>query len=299
MKRALQTHQQLETSQWKKRHLQCKESVNFLLLWSMFKKLPSPLRKLTLLYLSEDYLWMFWYKFQKSLYRDAYFSQYEIKSSSGERIMEQSRKGNIFTNLTCLSLSLKNSFCVSNCKRTFPVLKQLSLCKLLNAEPLLGMIHPTLEVIRLRNVRSPMLVNVLDVDWCVNCPKLALLENNVVVWGNFVALCRSDGLPLMRPEKGTKEFCIVHFDMLTNGSGSLDLSLLPDGPECEGLVLAAKSFSNIENMLNIREKFPVLTQVGIYTSSILEKELIDKITAAIGSCLVRDLKQLKYDLEQF
>jgi len=60
MKRALQTYQQLEASYWKKRHLQGKERVNFLCLWRMFKKLPTALRKLTLLYLSEDYLWMFW-----------------------------------------------------------------------------------------------------------------------------------------------------------------------------------------------------------------------------------------------
>jgi len=202
-------------------------------------------------------------------------------------------------NLTCLCLNSKSSFCVCNCKTTFPVLKELSLIKLLDAEPLLGIAHPTLEVIRLRNVRSPRLVNVLDVDWCVNCPKLTLLENNVVMWGNFVALCRSSGLPLMKPEKGTKQFCIVHFDMLTNGSGSLDISLLPESPDCEGLVLAAKSFSNIQKMFKIREKFPVLTQIGIYTSSILEEELIEKVTVAIGSCIVRDLRQLNHDLEQF
>jgi len=297
MKRALQTYQQLGKSKWKKRRLLCKASVDFLSVWSMFQKLPSPLIKLTLLYLSEDYLWTFWHKFDKSLYRDVYFSQYEIESSSGLRIMEQSRRGNIFPNLTCLSLSLTRSFCVSNCKRTFPVLKQLSLLKLLNAYPLRRMIHPTLEVIRLQHVSSSMLGWVLDVDWCVNCPKLTLLENNM--WGKSIAVCRSDGLPLMRPEKGTKEFYILHIDILTNGSSSLDLSLLPEGPECEDLILAAKSFSNIEKMLQIREKFPALTQVVIYTSSILERDLIDKITVACGSSLVLDLIQLKHDLSNW
>jgi len=298
MKRAIQTNRQIEPCHKRYKHLQGEVREDFLYIWQMLGKLPTPVKKFLLLYLPEDYLWTFWQHFSGSFYRDTYFSQYEIKTNFGERVIEQTEKGNVFMNLKYLSLSYKHSFCVCTFNRAFPVLKKLSLSEVRNAKPMLRMTHPALEVIRLRNVRSPKLSSVLGLNWLVNFPKLKLLENNLVSCNNYVTLCRSSGLPLMKPERGTNAFCIIHLETLTDGSGSLDISLLPEGPDCLVIFLAAKRFTNIEKMLKIQDKFPVLQQVRIYTTSILDEELIHKVSRAIGSCLVGDLRQLKLDMKQ-
>merc|ERR1719397_2145547 len=104
------------------------------------------------------------------------------------------------------------------------------------------MTHPTLEVITLRKVRRLCVTN-----WFVNFPKLQLLENYLTkeYRCNYFALCRSAGLPLMKPAKGTKAICILHLKTLTEGGLSLDISLLPPGPDCEVIILAAKSYTNL------------------------------------------------------
>jgi len=263
----------------------------------MFGKWPNPLKKCLLLYLSEDYLWMFWRHFSESLYMDAYFSQHEIKTNSGERVIEQSEKGNVFMNLTSLNLRSKLSIRVCNFSRAFPILKTLSLSEVLNVESMLTMTHSTLEVIRLRNVRNPNLGNALKRNWVVNFPNLKLLENNLIWWYKYGSLCRSSGLPLMKPERRTKCFYVIHLETITEGSGSLDISLLPKCPQCLVLVLAAKSFTNLEKMQKIRDKFPALEQVRMYTSSILDEELIRLVSVSVGRCLVGDLRQLKHYLQ--
>jgi len=252
-------------------------------------KWPIDLKKILLLYLPEDYLWMFWHHFSKPLYREAYFSQYEIKTNSGQRVINQMRKGSVFRNLASLSLSTKFSCIGCPFNIAFPVLKTISLSQVENAEPMLRMTYPTLEVIRLRNVHRPNINIVFKINWSVNFPKLKLLENNLIDSALYNGLCRSSGLPLMRPEKGTKGMFIIHLDTYTEGSGCLDISLLPEAVDCKEIILVGKRVTNIEKMLNIRDKFPVLNQVRIYTASIIDEELIHKVSQAIGSCSVSGL----------
>jgi len=297
MKRSLQTNRQVKTSHKRKKYV-LSEGEEFLLIWRMLGKCPTQLKKCLLLYLTEDYLWMFWHHFTEPIYRDAYFSQYEIKTNAGERVIDQSEKGNVFINLKSLSFRSKLSFCDSTFNMAFPVLKKLSLWEVPNAKPMLRMTHPMLEVIRLRNVRRPKLASAIGMNWLVNFPKLQLLENNLIACKNYVALCQSSGLPLMKPGKGITAFCIIHIATLSKRSCSLDISLLPEGPDCKVIFLAAKRFTNVEKMLKIRDKFPVLQQARIYTSSILDEEFIAKVSLAVGSCIVGDLRQLKRDMQQ-
>jgi len=290
--------EKIGTSHKRGTHLQDKGREDFLWVWRMLGKWPIHLKKTLLLYLSEDYLWMFWQNFSKPLYRDAYFSQYEIKTSSGERVIDQIKKGNVFMNLTSLSLSSKFSFSSCPFNSAFPVLKALSVSEVYDAEPMLMMMYPTtLEVIRLKNVLYPTINSVLEINWFVNFPKLQLLENNIIdeEYSRYSGFCRSSGLPLMKPEKGAKHLFIMHLDTFTEGTGSLDISLLPKALDCEEIALVGKRLTNIGKMLKIRDKFPVLKQVTIYTNSKLDEELIHDVSQAIGNCLVADLSQLKRD----
>jgi len=300
MKRELKADSSVEASHRKKKCLRDIKGDEFLSVWRMLEKMPTSLKKLTLLWLPEDYLWMFMHNFSQSFYQDIYYRQYEIKSSYGERVMEEGRKGHVFMNLTSLSLCFKGLFRVCTFNKAFPALQSLSFFNVLSVHQMLQIIHPTLKVIRLINACSPRIIHVLQVNWHTQCPRLKLLENHVTEWKNYVNLCQSSGMTLMKPEKEVKEFCIVHFDMLTERSGSFDMSLLPEGPHCEVLVLAAKNFINIEEMLTIGDKFPVLKQLAIYTSSILDKDFVQKVSADHRICfLVSDLRKFRHDLQQF
>jgi len=280
--------EKIELSRTRGKHLQSKRREDFLLVWRLIGKWPIDLKKILLLYLPEDYLWMFWHHFSKPLYRDAYFSQYEIKTNSGQRVIDLMRKGNVFRNLTSLSLSSKFSCVGCPFNISFPVLKTICLSQVENAEPMLRMTYPTLEVIRLRNVQRPNLNIVSKINWSVNFPKLKLLENNLIDSAWYSGLCRSSGLPLMKPEEGTQGMFIIHLDTY-KGSGILDISLLPEALDCKEITLVGKRVTNIEKMLNIRDKFPVLNQVRIHTASIIDEELIHKVSQAIGSCSVSGL----------
>lgn len=279
MKRGLQNNRQVETSHKRMKHSQDQETEDFLLIWRELEKWPATLKKLMLLYLPEDYLWMFWHYFSKSLWRDAYFSQYEIKTTSGERVIEQSQKGNVFVNLTSLSLYsevLNPKLCVRTFNMAFPVLRKLSLFKKQNEELLLKLTHPMLEVIRLHNLM--LHYN----DWLVNFPKLQLLEM-YIDWSNqYIArLYGLSGLSLMKAEIRAQRVWIEN-----RGSCTLDISLLPKCPDCELLILCAKRITNIEKMLHMRDKYPVLQSVALKTSMILDQEFIDQVSEAIGECSV-------------
>merc|ERR1712060_171034 len=141
-------------------------------------------------------------------------------------------------------------------------------------------------------VCQPRLKYILEVDWSGNLPNLKLLHLGHMMLGN-VALCHSYGLPLIRLWKGARKFCIIHIGMLSEGSSNLDISLLPAHMFCRVLCLAAKSYTNFDKMLRIRDKFPQLSQVYIFTSTFIDEEMIDKVGLVVGFCEVRHLQQLK------
>jgi len=99
----------------------------------------------------------------------------------------------------------------------------------------------------------------------VKCRKLRLVELSYA--REKIAFCLSSGLLSIRPRKSDSEISIVHFDIFSNRLGTLDISLLPRIQQCTMLVLAAKDFSNMDELWTIRDKFPYLRELNIYTAS--------------------------------
>jgi len=305
MKRLLEAGSQHQRGCIKRKHFKARRSKSLeeelLHVWHILCKLPVAIKALTLLYLPENYLWMLWHHFPKHpTYEDAYFLQFNINSQYGERVIEEARKGRVFRNMVSLNLPFKSSFTAVVFNKTFPQLRILSL-DVSDAQPMLGIEHKTLSILRIRNARSPKLVKVLEIDWHISCPSLRLLENNVSMWGNLVAICQSSGLASVKPVKRTEQMCIVHFDTLTERIATLDISSLPESPNCSVLVLAAKQLRNLEQLLKIRSKFPKISYIRVYTSSIHDRQLISKIREKVGIKLfsVEGMNRLRHDLLDF
>jgi len=279
--------------------LQNRNTGDFLFVWRMLEKLPTAVRKLTLLYLPWDHLWMFWKHFSTSFFRDVYFSQYEIKAelANGDRLMRQCEEGEVFPNLTSLSfycMYISYSLIVSTFNRAFPLLRELTIINLTHEFQALPLIHPKIEVVDLTTaVCQPRLKYILEVDWSLKLPSLKLMYLSHIMWGN-VALCNSSGLPLIRLGNGVRKIGIIHIGILTEGWSIFDIGLLPSHPYCRMLFLAAKSYTNFDDMLTIRDKFPELSEVYIYTSSLLDEEVIQKVSVSVEYCHVRDLRELQY-----
>jgi len=80
---------------------------DFQIVWGEFCKLTEPIMILTLLFLPEDYLWMFWQNFpDEDIYQKAYFSRYHIKSSCH---VFKSGKVGVFNKLVSLDLAVQPS----------------------------------------------------------------------------------------------------------------------------------------------------------------------------------------------
>merc|ERR1719320_108731 len=146
---------------------------------------------------------------------------------------------------------------------------------------MLGIKHKTLNILRVRHAARPKVVNILQVDWYINCPRLILLDKSfgVVQFG----ICKSSGLASLKPVETTRFLWILHFDTLTERIATLDISSLPDCPNCTCLMLAAKHIINLGKLVKVRIKFPKIERITIFTSSIQNKQLISQLRKKIGT----------------
>jgi len=293
MDRFLERGSQSELYPSKRRRLEESYELSereFRTIWTEFCKLTEPIIILTLLFLPEDYLWMFWQQFPKEdVYHKAYFSRYHITSFCH---VFKSGKIGVFNRLVSLDLAVEPSwyeFLFDNFNTFFPVLRRLSFlwfCNPPSASELLVLLdHPLIEIFRLKTyskldftdfqlVFSSFLQR-NSIRMPIDYQKLKLVE---LSYGTQkIAFCLSSGLLSIRPRKSDSEIYIEHFDIFNNMPGILDCRLLPRIRQCTTLVLAAKEFSHVDELSAItREKFPNLRELNIYTASNTVEALVQE-----------------------
>jgi len=274
---------QLEFYPVKRRRLQESPELSkreFHIIWGEFCELTEAIRIVTLLFLPEDYLWMFWQHFpNKHIYRNAYFSRYHIKSFCH---VFKSGKVGVFKNLVSLDLAVEPSwqqFLFDNFNTFFPVLRRLTFLWPWVTPGTSGLLvllnHPTIKIFRVKTYCGQYLTEVFPIvssflrekvkDIRVKCTELKLVELSQS--GHKIAFCLSSGLVSIRPRKSDWKISIFHLGIFNGRLGTLNISLLPRIRQCTELVLASEEFSNMDELLTIGEKFPSLRRLKIYTSS--------------------------------
>jgi hypothetical protein len=266
-------------------------------------ELPKDIGKSILLNLSNDYLSMFRHEFpQDPIYKEPWFMQQTISCNSCEfkLMVEEAKNGQV----PALRPDIQYSAKVVDFSKSFPALRNLS-CNIDNQlepsvrnplEHLLKMGHPTLEILRICG-EGKEVPEILGVNWRENFPEIKLLEENMILNINrsYLALCLSSAMGLMKPHKLTRMLCIGHFDILTDGSGNIDISALPDARYCNKLFLFAKSFFNTDQR-KLKDKYPFLLEIHIYATLRLNEEIIRKAAEGVIMCEFHDLEKLRDDL---